>query len=185
MRPGDFLSLAFGSCACACSCACARACACACVCACSPEGSARCAGSFENEAPERPKSTPEGAQMASWRPPGASWAPTAPQKATQAALRPPLGGSWGSLGALLGPSWDLLGRSRALLGRSWGSFWPPGGDFFEVLGWSFWGLGPGPSKITFFDVVVRVFVCCFGSSQRRVLSCFALRAASRADTGKP
>ena len=85
----------------------------------------------------------------------------------------------------LGRQVGLLGRSQALLGRSWGSFWPPGGDFFEVLGWSFWGLGPGPSKIMFFDVVVRDFVCCFGSSQRRVLSCFALRAASRADTGKP
>ena len=33
-----------------------------------------------------------------------------------------------------------------LLGRSWGSFWPPGGDFFAVFGGLFWRLGPGPRE---------------------------------------
>ena len=85
-------------------------------------------------ASEGPKSTPEGAKRAPRRAPGASWAPGRPQVATKAALRPPLGGSWGALGALLGSSWDLLGRSRPLLGRSWGSFWPPGGLLLELFG---------------------------------------------------
>ena len=55
-------------------------------------------------ASEGPKSTPEGAKRAPRRAPGASWAPGRPQVATKAALRPPLGGSWGALGALLGSS---------------------------------------------------------------------------------
>ena len=84
-------------------------------------------------------------------------------RGAQAALRPPLGGSWGALGALLGSSWDLLGRSRPLLGRSWGSLWPPGGAFFAVFTCFFGGLARGLEKNDGFVVFVVFFVCCFGS----------------------
>ena len=114
-------------------------------------------------APEGPKSTPEGAQRPPRRAPGASWAPGRPQVATKAALRPPLGGSWGALGALLGSSWDLLGRSRPLLGRSWGSLWPPGGAFFAVFTCFFGALARGLEKNDCFVVFVMFFVCCVGS----------------------
>ena len=107
-------------------------------------------------ASEGPKSTPEGAKRAPRRAPGASWAPGRPQVATKAALRPPLGGSWGALGALLGSSWDLLGRSRPLLGRSWGSLWPPGGAFFAVFACFFGGLARGLEK-----TMVSLFLWCF------------------------
>ena len=92
-----------------------------------------------------------------------SWAPGRPQVATKAALRPPLGGSWGALGALLGSSWDLLGRSRPLLGRSWGSLWPPGGAIFAFFTCFFGGLARGLEKNDGFVVFVVFFVCCFGS----------------------
>ena len=114
-------------------------------------------------ASEGPKTTPEGAKRAPRRSPGASWAPGRPQVATKAALRPPLGGSWGALGALLGSSWDLLDRSRPLLGRSWGSLWPPGGAFFAVFTCFFGGLARSLEKNDGFVVFVVFFVCCFGS----------------------
>ena len=82
------------------------------VCACGPEGSPKSDGFFANGPPEGPTSTAEGDEMASWRPPGASWPPSRPQVGAQPALRPPLAGSWGGLGG----SWVRLGTLLAALG---------------------------------------------------------------------
>ena len=50
----------------------------------------------------------------------------------------------------------LVALGQDILGRSWGSFWPPGGHFFEVLGKFLLMLGPGPSKI-----VLLIVLCVF------------------------
>ena len=77
----------------------------------------------------------------------------------------------GALGAVLGSSGELLGRSWGLLGRSWGSFWPPRGRFLELFGSYFWRLGPGPSKIKFFNVFIVVCVFCLGPLFGPLLPC--------------
>ena len=113
--------------------------------------------------PRRAKLHPRGGQNASRRP---SWAPGGPQMATKAALRPLLGGSWGALGAVLGSLGPLPGPPGPLPG-------PPGpllsfmlasrGSLFRGFGEVSLMLGPGPFKITFFDVSICVFVCYVGS----------------------
>ena len=168
--------MAFGPCACAC----ARACACACVCACSPEGSARSAGSFENEAPEWPKSTPEGANMASWRPPGASWAPGAAQVATQAALRPPLGGSWGALGGSWVRLGTLLAPPGAVLGLQGRSPEAPGEAPGRHFGRELWKSAPGARFFRILAYFRSLFVFVFGAYFRLLLPPLRLRRRERA-----
>ena len=136
------LCLCSWSCPCCCSCSCCCACSSACSCSSSSSCSAlplafllASASSFarrkrQNGPPEEPKSTPEGGQMASWRPLGASWAPGRPQVAAKAAPEPPLDGSWSALGG----SWSRLGALLAPLGAVWGS----PGDPRRVHGRSFW-----------------------------------------------
>ena len=87
--------------------------------------------------------------MAFRRPPGASWAPGGPQVTTKAALTPLLGGSWGALGAVLGSLGPLPGPPGPLLGVILASR----GSLFRGFGEVFLMLGPGPSKIMFFDVL--------------------------------
>ena len=84
------------------------------------EAPRRVLGGLQNRLPKGPKSNPEGAKMASWRPVGVFWAQGLPQVAAKAALRPhvggscgPLGGSWGRLGAPVSPLGALLGLPGA------------------------------------------------------------------------
>ena len=118
-----------------------------CACACSPEGSARrsarSAGSFEKGAPEGPKSAPEGAKRPPRRAPGASWAPGRPQVATKAALRPPLGGSWGALGGSWGRLGALLAPPGAVLGLPGRSPEAPGEAPGRHFGRDLWKSAPG------------------------------------------
>ena len=58
------------------------------------------------------QSIPEGANIYSWRPPWGSLGPGRSQVPAKAALRPPLGGSWGALSS----SWGRLGAPLAPLG---------------------------------------------------------------------
>ena len=82
----------------------------------------------------------------------ASWADR-PQMASKAALRPPLGDSWGALGALLGSSWGRLASSWVAPGPSWaapgGHFGLPGVTFSRFLVGFFGGLARGLEKTRF------------------------------------
>ena len=96
-----------------------------CACACSLEGF-KClkASKMEprranNPPPRRSKCLPE----ASGGVLGARWAPDGHQGRSETASGRLLGRSWGVLGAVLGSLGDWAG-----------SFWPPGGHFFEVSG---------------------------------------------------
>ena len=82
---------------------------------------------------------PEGAKIASWRPPGGSWAAVGRQMAAKTAPEPLLGGSWGGLGgswAALGASFGRLGPARRFPGRLRGR--APGGHFLKTFGQGFW-----------------------------------------------
>ena len=122
------------------------------------EAPRRVLGGLQNRLPKGPKSNPEGAKMASWRPLWGFWA----QVAAKAALRPhvggscgPLGGSWGRLGAPLAPLGALLGLPRGSPEARWGA---PGGHF----GTYFEGRPREPGKSQ-----------CFGISSGLVASTFA------------
>ena len=101
--------------------------------------------------------------MPPWRSLGASWAPSGPQVATKAALRPPLGGSWDALGCSWGP---VLGRSWRLLGPSWACRGAPGNHFgplgsflapcFELP----WKIAQNLEKHCFFCLSIFVFKVC-------------------------
>ena len=109
------------------------------------------------------KIQPQGVQRPPRRAPGASWAPDRPQMASKAALRPPLGDSWGALGALLGSSWGRLGSSWVAPGPSWaapgGHFGLPGVTFSRFLVGFFGGLARGLEKTRF-----SMFLWCFLSA---------------------
>ena len=144
------------------------------------EAPRRVLGGLQNRLPKGPKSNPEGAKMASWRPVGVFWAQGLPQVAAKAALRPhvggscgPLGGSWGRLGAPVSPLGALLGLPGGSPEARWGA---PGGHFgtyFEgrprELGKSqCFGISSGLVASTFAAVFGRLLPSLWRARRRRV-----------------
>ena len=82
---------------------------------CSPEGCTFSGRGLAKRPPQGLKSSPEGAKMTSWRPPGSSWGAVGRQMA---------GKTWAGSWAALGPVWAAL---RALLGALWAILTRPGG----------------------------------------------------------